>query len=117
MANIKKLIALSEWLTYELETTILDPPILKIKVRPINAMATTDVGIENLKFGAVMIEMVIDAVQEWDIADEGNPILCNDEMKRLHLPFLLSQKIKGKDTLLGIEVLRYAGDIEHFIRP
>jgi hypothetical protein len=117
MANIKKLIALSEWLTYELETTVLDPPILKLRIRPINAMVANDIEPEKMKLSAMMIEMVIDAIQEWDIADAGEPIPCNDVTKRQHLQFLLGQKVKDKDRMLGIDLLFYAGDIENFIRP
>jgi hypothetical protein len=117
VANIKKLVGLSEWQTYELDSTILDPPTLRLRMKPINGMVGSDVSDENMKLSAVLIEMVIDAVQEWDIADAGEPIPCTDKNKRLHLPFLLGQKIKGKDRMLGIELLGYAGEIENFIRP
>lgn len=117
MANIKKLVGLSEWLEYELDSTVLDPPILKLRVKPINGMVGSDVPDENMKLSAVLIEMVIDAIQEWDIADAGESIPCTDKNKRLHLPFLLGRRIKGKDRMLGFEILDYAGDVENFIRP
>jgi hypothetical protein len=123
MANIKKLIALSEWLTYEFDPgymdprLILDPPIFKVRVRPINAMVLSDIEPKELKQSSMTFEMVVDAVQEWDLTDEGTPIPCTEENKRLHLPILINQKIKEKNTFLWIELMNYAGDLGNFIRP
>ena len=123
MANIKKLIALSEWLTYEFDSAyldpriILDPPILKLRVRPINVMVLSDIEPKELKQSSMTFEMAVDAIQEWDLADEGTPIPCDEKNKRFHLPILLNQKIKDKNTFLWIELMNYAGDLGHFVRP
>lgn len=118
MANIKRLIALSEWQTYELEPSkVLDLPSLKIKIKPIDSIAGLNADEGDRKFSAMIREMLIDAVQEWDIADDGKPIPCNDETKRIHLPFIFQLKLKDKNSFLWLELLNYAGDIENFIRP
>jgi len=119
MGNIKNLKPLSEWLTFELETDILDPPVVKFKVRPITGMAGLNIEEGDRSRSSTFIEMVLDAIQEWDLADNGEPIPCTEETKQIHATYLrclLGTKLKNKKGLLGLELAVYAADAENFLK-
>ena len=119
MGNIKNLKPLSEWLEYELETDILDPPVVKFKVRPISGMAGLNIEEADRSRSSAFIEMVLDAIQEWDLAEAGEPIPCTKETKQKHATYLrclLGKKLKDRPGLLGIELAGYAADAENFLK-
>jgi len=120
MANIKETIPLSEWLEFDLDTELLEAApdgrrILKLRVRPTNLMSTNDAE-DRGRISAMMTELVIDAVQEWDLAEDDKPVPCTLPNKKRFLPLLLGQPVKGSRMALGIEIIGYAGNIENFLK-
>lgn len=115
IGRMKNLIALSDWLTYELETELLTPPIIKLKIKPVDSLIVYDVQ-KDSRFSKCVTEMLLDAVQEWDLVDGDKPLPCDEKNKRKYLPLLFGMKIKEKTTLLGIEILSFAGEIENFLK-
>lgn len=119
MPNIKNLIALSDWLTYELETTYLDPPVLKVRLRPACGLVGLNVAQVDAKPSSVVVEMVLDAIVEWDLTENGAPLPCTEETKRRLVPFLrclLAEKLKGEPSLLALALVAYAGNAENFLK-
>jgi hypothetical protein len=127
MANIKQLIELSDWLTFELASDrLLSPPIFKVRVKPISGLSPLDATIgpnpQDIRLSSIIIDAVLDAIVEWDLASEGVPILPTPENKRAHrnyLTQLFSEKVKDAETpygLLGLELFTYAQSIENFLK-
>jgi len=119
MGNIKNLNPLSEWLTFELDTDLLDPPVVKFRVRPTSGMSGLNVKANDRGLSSTFCEMVIDAIQDWDLADAGEPIPCDSAMKQKHaiyLRCLLGARLKDEGKLLGIELALFAGDTENFLK-
>jgi len=127
MANIKRLIGLSDWLTYRLQTTLLDPPEIKLRMKPISGMAPLDVlaqETKDIRASKIIIDAVLDAVEEWDLAIAGVPLPPTPENKRLYLTPLLGMRIENpealldadKEPLLGLVLLLYGQTIENFLK-
>ena len=121
MSELVKRFKLSKWLEYELETDRIEPPVLKLEVTPLNRLYSLDsyIGIGNqLKKTTttqVLISLILDVVQEWDLTFKGKPIPVTDENKRNYLVPLLGEKVKGKEmTLLGFELFNYVADLNNF---
>ena len=119
MAEVKKRFrALSDWLTYELETDALEPPILKVRVKPIYGIDAVDYAVEGekMKLSTFIFNSVIEAVQEWDLTENGTPIPVTYENKLACLGRRLSDRIKDSRILLGMEIFIFAADQENFLK-
>lgn len=127
MANIKRLIGLSEWLTYRLQTTFLDPPEIKLRMKPISNIAAFDSlgqDIKDFRPSRLIIDAVLDAVEDWDLTIEGVRLEPTLENKKLYLTPLLGEKIRDpeeildadKEPLLGLILLLYGQTIENFLK-
>ena len=120
MPDIKEIKPLSEWLKFELETTLLDPPEIEVRVSPIysiTAIDHVDVKGEIKSMTNMVVETVLESVQEWNLTRKGKPIpIDEDDMKRKCLLPLLGAKIKNKPQLLGLAIWTYAQNIENFLK-
>ena len=126
MPDIKRIMALSEWLEYELEDTpekIIDPPKIRLRVKYYNPMAGQDVPEGTTRISARIRESLIDAIRDWDLTEAGIPVPCTDEKKaelRPLLDALLSMMLKKeKDkppAVLGTEILIFASDKGNFLK-
>ena len=127
MADIKKLIGLSDWLTYRLKTTILNPPEIKLRMRPISGLAPLDsmlIDQKQIRLSRIIIDAVLDAVEEWDVCIEGKPLELTPENKAVYLASLLGEVIEKPensttyepDVLLGLELLTYGRNLENFLK-
>lgn len=117
MANIKRLEQLTGWLEYKLETVLLDPPVLKVRLRPLDSfsMVTTDPGDSSFKYGKFAADNAIEAVVEWDLSLDGVPIEVTPETKALYLRPILAEPVEGHG-LLGLVILEDAQDRSLFLK-
>ena len=117
MANIKRLEQLTGWIEYALVTTLLDPPVLKLRLRPLDSfsMVTTDPAATTFRFGQFAVDNAIEAVAEWDLADNGVPIPVTPENKVLYLRPILAEVVEGRG-LLGLAILEDAQDRGLFVK-
>jgi hypothetical protein len=114
MSNVRRLIGVSDWLSFDLETMFLEPPTLRLKVRVVDGLAGLDAS--GVKYSAIVKEILIASVAEWDLAEDGVPIPCDEENKRRWLPLFFGQRVKGTGRLLGLELAEYAGNEENFLK-
>lgn len=119
MPEIKDIIALSNWITFELETKLFKPPIIKLRISPI----AEDVPIIELmgrkKFaskGEVWAYKIFDIVQDWDFTDEGEKVPLTRDNKRKALTPLLGLKLKGEKQILGTRIVEMALDPKTFVK-
>jgi len=121
MTDVKKIRELSGWLTFELDTKLLDPPILRVRVKPIVMMegirAVLKIGLsENFhKLIELQYRLAIECIQEWDLTHKGKPLPCNAETKEKYLKCLLGEKTKS-GILLMQELIIYASELENFLQ-
>jgi len=120
MSNVKykKLEQLSGWLEYKLLTDKLDPPVFKCRLRPVDAFNMMD-GIPadgKFKMGRATVEVVIEAVAEWDLMENGEPIPVTAETKAGYLRPIIAEVVEGRDTLLGIAIVQDAQNRELFLK-
>ncbi len=122
MGNVKyrPLAPLSEWIEYRLVTDLLDPPVLKLRLKPITFYSLVDsVGEDGtFKYGKATEEAVIGAVAGWDLDHGGVPIPCTEENKAGWLRPLLAEKVEGGGAgdLLAVAIFRDANDRERFLK-
>ena len=121
MSEIVKRYKQSDWLEFELETDLIEPPVLKLKVTPLNRIYSLDGYIEmgnKLKKTTttqLLLSLILDVVQDWDLTLKGKPIPVTDENKRNCLVPLFGEKVKGKEaTLLGFELFNYVINLDNF---
>ena len=109
----------SEWIKYKLETNLLKPPVLKLKVAPLlnNVRDVIKFHIKGnykpeTKF---LIMRILSAVIDWNLTKNKKKIPVTDENKKNALIPLLGEKVKGKE-MLGIELFNYISDYEDFVK-
>lgn len=113
---------LSAWITYELaNNALLDPPVLKLRLRPLDAFDLMDVAIltGDFKIGRTAAAAAVKAVAEWDLeSPEGKPIPLEEDTKEATLTPLLGEQLKGKapGQLLGIQIVKDARTRENFLK-
>jgi hypothetical protein len=121
MPSLKKgALVVSDWVTFELDTDLIDPPVIRLRLRPVLPLAGRNAGPGAL-WASYMVAAAIDAVAEWDLTDEleGGPVPCDDEHKsRLQngLRLLFSRTVKGSTDTLAWAVLGYAADERNFLK-
>jgi hypothetical protein len=117
VANIKRLVQLTGWVEYKLETALLDPPILKVRLRPLDSfsMVTIDPGDPSFRYGKFATDNAIEAVAEWDLTENGVPIPVTPENKVLYLRPILAEVVEGRG-LLGLVILEDAQNRELFVK-
>jgi len=119
MANlIRRAVAqTSDWRTYELETKLLDPPVLKVKLRPLDAFDLADAMPEDgrLAKGSMVLEGAVAAIVEWDLAEAGKPIPIDPGTKLAVLRPLMAEKVKDRKELLAQAIFIDARDEGTFL--
>jgi hypothetical protein len=117
VANIKRLEQLTGWIEYALTTTLLDPPVLKLRLRPLDSfnMITVDPAGASFAFGRFAADNAIEAVADWDLTDNGVPIPVTPENKVLYLRPILAEMVEGRG-LLGLAILEDSQDRQLFLK-
>lgn len=108
----------SRWLEYRLDTTLLDPPVFRCRVRPIDLFSFYEEIEAGMRWGKATIAAVIDAIVEWDLTNNGVPIPVTDQTKSEWLRPLVALPVleRGDGMLLGIAVLIDARNRENFLK-
>lgn len=119
MPELKKEVkALSEWVKFELETDLIDPPVIEFRLAPIYTVDVFD-GVDDegkFKFKKYYVQTVLDCTKEWNVKKGGKTIELTDEVKQRHLMPLLSAKVKGKNTMLITEIYNHASNLDNFVK-
>jgi hypothetical protein len=109
---------LSCWLEYRLVTDKLDPPVFRCRLRPVTGLNLIDGHEEGekVKLGKITMEVAIEAVAEWDLANDGVPIPLMPENKTGVLIPIIDAQVEGKPSgyLLGVAILSDAKKRENF---
>lgn len=118
MAELKEREAISPWISFELDTKELDPPVIKLKLRPIESITNVDNWGGNgrlLLFSEVVLKKAMVSVAEWDLKVKGKPLAIEDpRIKERVLRRLLGEKLKGTEELLGNAIMAYAEELDNF---
>lgn len=122
MAEVKykPMESVSGWIEYPLVTTELDPPLIKLRLRPVNMFNMIDgaAGGGGVKLGRATLEAAVDAVADWDLCVSGVPIPVTAENKMAWLRPIIAEQVEGKPEgiLLGIAILMDAQNRENFLK-
>jgi hypothetical protein len=118
LAELKEREAISDWIKFELDTKELDPPVIKLKLRPIESITNVDNWGGNgrlLLYSEVVLKKALISVAEWDLKEKGKPLSIEDpRIKERVLRRLLGEKLKGSEELLGNAIMDYAQDLDNF---
>ena len=121
MANIKvrKLEQLSGWIEYKVKTTMLDPPVLRVRLRPttpLDMVGMASAGGAGFQFGAMVVAAARAAVAEWDLSADGVPLEVTEENKVLCLtPELMAEVVEGR-SYLGLAIVEDSQNRELFLK-
>ena len=118
MSEIKERKATSDWIKYELETKELDPPIVELKLSPLESITDVDNwsgGMRMRLFSEVVLQKAMICVADWKLTQNGEPLdIKNRIIKERVLRRLLGEKLKGKKELLGNAIMEYAQNLDNF---
>lgn len=119
--NFKPTAPLTGWLEYPLKGTMLEPPVLRLRLRPIDQYDIIDATIADgeLRAGRTLAAAAEKAVAEWDLeGQDGKPLEVTDENKEMYLRPILGEQLKDKPAglLLGIQIVRDARARENFLK-
>ena len=118
MAELKEREAISDWIKFDLDTKELDPPVIKLKLRPIESITNVDSWGGNgrlLRTSEVVLQKAMISVAEWDLQVKGKPLPIEDpRIKQRVLRRLLGEKLKGSQELLGNAIMAYAEELDNF---
>jgi hypothetical protein len=91
MADIRKLEALTDWITYDLMgTPLLSEPQIKVRLRYLDNLEAADEFMQNnMRSPLANAALALRAVAEWNLTEDGKPIPINRETKALYLRPLL----------------------------
>jgi hypothetical protein len=118
VANIRRLENLTAWVEYKLTTTLLDPPVLRLRLRyvnPVDMVSTSLLEDPTFRFGKFAADNAIEAVAEWDLTENGVPVPVTAENKVAYLRPILAEPVEGR-TLLGFAILQDAQDRKLFLK-
>jgi hypothetical protein len=123
MTYIKDMIPEAE-VEFRLDTKIIDPPILKLKVKPLDFLIMADIVAEEKmmpKYSRVLIEEVLNCIVDWELTKkDGEKIPVTDENKKLYLGRLLREPTvseKGEyETMLIYAIRNFAEKAENFLK-
>lgn len=119
--NYRPAAPLSEWIEYKLRGAKLEPPVLRLRLRPLDRFDILDATLEDgaLRAGRTIAAAAAKAVVEWDLEDqEGKPIPCNEDTKAVHLGELLGEELEDEKPgmLLGIKIVKDARARDTFLK-
>jgi len=117
--KIEKIPTAEVWAEFKLRTDLLDPPVIKLKLKPAFRSAILreifyyyakrkkkkerqddeSEMFERLVDGA--IALIIRNVVDWDLMKNGEPIPCDDENKRYFLEPLLWNLVEERTEIQG----------------
>ena len=117
MAELKKKIEpLTDWIKFDIETDILDAP-LGLRFRPINPAIVIDMKEDRIKYSRYIIEVLIDAIVEWDLRWEDKPYPCTEDNKRPLIMWLAGAFLKDQPgRMFGFAALDAASDQANFLK-
>jgi len=120
LSEFKERKAQSEWIKFELDTKELDPPVIELRLSPIESITNVDSfdGTGKLKlFSEVVLMKAMACVAEWDLKQKGKPLPIDDlAIKERVLRRLLGEKLKGEKKLLGNAIIEYSTNLENFLK-
>jgi len=118
MPNISDNFPEPKWITYELDTDILEPPRIKLKIRFVNMQKIADIIQRKAlsKASEILEEIWCSCVEQWDLCQNDVLIPCTDENKRKFYGVLSNILIKERDDFLGTAVITLATDLNFFLK-
>lgn len=120
MSEFKERKAVSEWIKFELETKEIDPPVIELRLSPVDSITNLDSfggdGQPRL-FSEIVVRKAMVCVAEWDLKQKGKPLPIEDlEIKERVLRRLLGEKLKGEKKLLGNAIIEYSSNLDNFLK-
>ena len=118
MSEFKERKPVSEWMKFELETRELDPPVIELKLSPVESITNLDSfdGKGNVRlFSEIVLMKAMLCVAEWDIKQKGKPLPIEDlEIKERVLRRLLGERLKNQKKLLGNAIIEFSTNLDNF---
>jgi len=120
LSEFKEREAVSDWQEFKLDTKELDPPVIKLKLKPIESITNVDSFDKAGKFklfSEIVLMKAMACVAEWDLKQKGEPLPIDDlAMKERVLRRLLGEKLEGSKKLLGNSIIEFSTNLENFLK-
>jgi hypothetical protein len=111
----KKLEPITDWIKFEVESDIVSE--ISIRFRPVNPAVVVDMKEDRVKYSRYIIEVLIDAIVEWDLQWEGKPYPCTEETKRPLIMWIVGAFLKDQPgRMFGFAALDAASDQSNFLK-
>jgi len=108
MFDFSKVSEEGEWL--ELDAVSEKIGKMRFRIRPI----TTDV-----RLGDDLNEGFVKILEDWDIAEGEEKLICNEENIKRCMPFISVVEVKSEGdrvTYVGIEIIKFAQNVDNFVK-
>ena len=134
----------SVWKEFKLDTKLLDPPVLKLKLKPMFAMddmtrsfdilddlpttkeaeSLAKIKAKVVTIGKKNISSLLDYITGWDLTQKGDPIPCNQKQKEAHLNRLMWESIEVDGNkpvnpfkrFLFVQVMNFVREPSNFVK-
>lgn len=120
MSEFKERKAISEFIKFELDTTELDPPVIELRLSPLESISNLDgfnVAGKLKSFSEIVVTKAMLCVEEWDVKQGGKLLPIDDlKIKERVLRRLLGERLKDKKTLLGNAIIEYSTNLNNFLK-
>ena len=128
-----------EWLELDVESEKVEGP-MKFLIKPLSSDGQLDMAEVGRESHKDFLNKIQDLVIDWDLTNNGEKLECNDENKKLYLPYLIPMNLKaekaekeeGKEVMadedldkpkiqkipdsVGLAILGFAQDFGNFIK-
>jgi hypothetical protein len=121
MSELRQIIPVSDWLEFDLNTQLVEPPVVRLRLRPVTGVSAVDIYAEGgRKLSDYVLGQAIEAIAEWDLTRDGVAVPCTAEAKRemdFHLRLLLAQPMRdGSGDFLELRVVEHAAKAENYLK-
>lgn len=124
MAKLREILPVSEWLTFELATLRIDPPVVRLKLKPLTKWEYTDIVSPTMpKPSWLILERALQAIVEWDLEIGDKPLPCTEESKgRDDVRAVLATPLKQEEEepaipkFLALAIIEYAEKEANFLK-
>jgi hypothetical protein len=124
MAEIRLIEPTTGEIEYHIKTDLLNPPILKVKLRPITHLDTVDTYADGVRsISGLGLGRALAAIAEWDLTLDGKPLPCTDEVKAKYRPWLnlllaqhLEESTDDYPVWLASAIVKVAQDEKSFLK-
>lgn len=121
MPELRRISPISDWFEVEVKSPVVpEAQKIRLRVKPVMDIEMVDTVVDGkTKPSEILLARALDAIQAWDLEENGVPIPCTDEQKKrldMELRLLLSSYTAGGERFVATAIIEKAQAPEDFLK-